>query len=311
MVYTIGIAGTDARTLLSAFTISTATSDIHGTEMAGTVIRGTNGMRKVSEDLGWPVSFMDTEDNTVEGYAKAISEGVKNGDIQCVVPMPEALLFDGLVDRVIEDGHGDAILGLTKEGSFVEGDKIECKRLCDDAGVPVADEWREVDARSYEDVLKASLDMLHRHGGVVLKYPYSAAGRGARIILNAWEIRAVYDKLMSDYKKTYRKMFGGKREWPLLIESRMSGVEISFTAVVDAKGNYQILPTALDYPERYEGTASKDNPITGGMGSISPHPMETPELLTFAGKTIIAPLVQELKRRGFLRPCILYPGCHV
>ncbi|MGD9078482.1 MAG: hypothetical protein PVG96_04035, partial [Desulfobacterales bacterium] len=145
----------------------------------------------------------------------------------------------------------------------------------------------------------------------VLKYPYSAGGKGARIILNSWEIREVYDTLIKDYKPDYKKMYGGKGKWPLLIESLMSGVEISFTILVDKDGNFQILPTAMDYPERFEGPASKSNPITGGMGAISPHPMETPELIELAGKLIARPLIDKMKEKGYLRPCILYPGCFV
>ena len=72
----------------------------------------------------------------------------------------------------------------------------------------------------------------------------------------------------------------------------MSGVEISFTILVDAKGDFQILPTAMDYPERFEGPASKNNPITGGVGAISPHPMETPELIEMAGDVIAKPLIK-------------------
>ncbi len=99
--------------------------------------------------------------------------------------------------------------------------------------------------------------------------------------------------------------------WPLLIESRMSGVEISFTIFVDKNGNFRILPTAMDYPERFEGTSDKTNPITGGMGAISPHPFETKELIDLASETIAAPIVKYLKENGGLRPCILYPGCFV
>ena len=56
----------------------------------------------------------------------------------------------------------------------------------------------------------------------------------------------------------------------------MSGVEISFTILVDKLGHYQILPTAMDYPERFERPPGLDNPITGGMGSISPTPLNPP-----------------------------------
>ena len=76
-------------------------------------------------------------------------------------------------------------------------------------------------------------------------------------------------------------------------------------------GHYQILPTAMDYPERFERPPGLDNPITGGMGSISPHPLESPALMELADATIARPLIQSLKEKGVLRPCVLYPGCFV
>jgi phosphoribosylamine--glycine ligase len=97
----------------------------------------------------------------------------------------------------------------------------------------------------------------------------------------------------------------------LLIEARMSGVEISFTIFVDQQGNYQLLPTAMDYPERFAGPPGIDNPITGGMGSISPHPLESPALMALAEETIAQPLIKSMREKGILRPCVLYPGCFV
>jgi phosphoribosylamine--glycine ligase len=47
------------------------------------------------------------------------------------------------------------------------------------------------------------------------------------------------------------------------------------------------------------------------MGAISPHPMETPDLIALAGELIARPLIEKIKEQGFLRPCILYPGCFV
>jgi phosphoribosylamine--glycine ligase len=116
---------------------------------------------------------------------------------------------------------------------------------------------------------------------------------------------------MNDYKDDYSQMMGKKAPWPLLIESRISGVEISFTIFVDRRGNYQILPTAMDYPERFAGPPGIDNPITGGMGSISPHPMESPALMAMAEDLIARPLIENMKQKGLLRPCVLYPGCFV
>jgi phosphoribosylamine--glycine ligase len=307
----IAFAGTDGRTLLCALVVSTATSEIYKDPFKGIVVRGTPSMPKFAETMNWPIEFIPTKGNSADEYAEAIINAMAKGAIDYVIPMPEALLFDGLVDRVEAAGFGDRIVGLKKDAAFIEGDKIKCKELCREAGIPVAASWSEVDAKDYEAILHTCLNYIQEFGGAVLKYPYSAGGKGARIILNSWEIREVYDTLIKDYKPDYKKMFGPNRKWPLLIESLMSGVEISFTILVDKHGNFQILPTALDYPERFEGPASKTNPITGGMGAISPHPMETPQLIAMAGEDIAQPLIQKMKDKGYLRPCVLYPGCFV
>jgi phosphoribosylamine--glycine ligase len=307
----IAFAGTDGRTLLSALVTATATSDNHDEVFGGVVIRGTPSMPEFCRIMDWPVEFVATASNSVEDYARAIIAALKEGKIDFILPMPESLLFEGLVDTVAQAGFGDQILGLNQSGAFLEGDKIECKKLCRDAGIPVAASWNEVDARDYQGILSTCLNYIHNYGGAVLKYPYSAGGKGARIILNSWEIREVYDGLIRDYKADYKKLYGSKGTWPLLIESLMSGVEISFTILVDRNGNFQILPTAMDYPERFEGPAGKKNPITGGMGAVSPHPLETPELIEMAGSVIARPLIQSMKEKNILRPCVLYPGCFV
>ncbi|MFW6014435.1 MAG: hypothetical protein ACOCZ6_04865 [Nanoarchaeota archaeon] len=309
MVYRIGVCGTDARTLLSALVISTAKGSVQTEEMKGVIVRGTHGMEKYSLEKGWPVDFIETADNSVNGYADTVTKALLNRELDLVMPMPEKLLFNGFVDLLEKNGLSDKVIGLKESGAFVEGDKIECKKLCAEYNIPVA-EWCEVDARDYKAVLEETLKMINRFGGAVIKYPYSASGKGARIILDAWEIRDVYSRLIFDYKETYKSMFG-KKKWPLLIESRMSGAEISFTTLVDKHGNYRILPTSLDYPERFPGPASRNNPITGGMGSISPHPMETSFLFEMAGKKIIDPFIKALKEKDILRPCVLYPGCIV
>jgi phosphoribosylamine--glycine ligase len=47
------------------------------------------------------------------------------------------------------------------------------------------------------------------------------------------------------------------------------------------------------------------------MGSISPHPIETEELIAMAAEDIIKPLVKGMEEIGILRPCVLYPGCFI
>ncbi|MFW6112971.1 MAG: hypothetical protein ACOC8G_01495 [Thermodesulfobacteriota bacterium] len=307
----IGYVGTDGRSLLAALDTSRATSELYPGDYQGVVVRGTPAMAPWAERMRWPVDFIPTRSNRMEDYAEALVQAFDQGKLDVALIMPEALIFQGLVDRVAEAGHGNKIIGPDSRGAFIEADKIACKRLCQEAGIPVAPAWSEVDAKDYQAVLRTVLDYLHDFGGALLKYPYSAGGKGARVILNTWEIRDVYDLLLADYKQDYAALSGKKGPWPLLIEARLAGVEISFTILVDKNGNFQILPTAMDYPERFEGPPGIDNPITGGMGSISPHPLESPALMRLAEETLARPLVEALKRQDILRPCVLYPGCFV
>ncbi len=307
----IGFVGTDGRTLLAALETSRSKSELYPGAYRGVVVKGTGAMEPFAQKMGWPIDFIPVPDNSAPAYAAALIKAFEEATLDVALVMPEGLLFDGLVDRVAEAGFGDRIIGLTHAGAEYEADKIAGKRSCEQAGIPVAPAWAEVEARDYAAVLKTCLAYLHEFGGAVLKYPYSAGGKGARIMLNTWDVKDVYDGLMKDYKDAYIRGCGKKSPWPLLIEARMSGVEISFTILVDQAGHYQILPTAMDYPERFERPPGLDNPITGGMGSISPHPLESPALLELADATLARPLIRSLKEKGLLRPGVLYPGCFV
>ncbi len=307
----IGFVGTDGRTLLAALETSRATSELYPGSYRGVVVRGTPAMPAWAEKVRWPVDFLATANNSVLAFADSLIQAFQDGALDLALIMPEALSFDGLVDLVAEAGHGGKLIGLNRQAAFLEADKLACKRLCQEADIPVAPAWAEVDARDYRAVLGICLAYLHDFGGAVLKYPYSAGGKGARIILNTWEIREIYDLLRRDYQEAYTQVCGKKAPWPLLIEARMSGVEISFTILVDKNGHHQILPTAMDYPERFAGPPGIDNPITGGMGAISPHPLESPALMELAEATIARPLIHTLRERGLLRQCVLYPGCFV
>ncbi len=309
----IAFSGTDGRMLEAALETSRAKSELHPGNYRGVVVRGTPAMEPWARlpNHQWPIDFIPTRSNSAADYAAALIEAFGNGQLDIAMVGPEGLLFNGLVDLVTEAGFGNRIIGLGKVGAnTLEGDKIACKRFCREANIPVAPA-AEVDARDFRAVAGICLDYLHEHGGAVLKYPYSAGGKGSRVILDSWGIRDTYDLLIKDFKDSYTNVCGEKAPWPLLIEARMSGVEISFTVLADEHAHYQILPTAMDYPERFPGPSGIWNPITGGMGAISPHPWESPELLKLVDESIIYPLTQAMWLKNVLRPCVIYPGCFV
>ena len=150
----IAFAGTDGRTLLCAQVVSTATSECYPERFQGVVVRGTPSMPHFCNVMNWPVDFIASAGNSVKEYAAAIRGAMQSGKIDYVVPMPEALLFEGLVDEMEQAGLGERVVGLNQKAAFIEGDKILCKQLCQEAGIPVAEAWAKVDARDYATILQ-------------------------------------------------------------------------------------------------------------------------------------------------------------
>ena len=306
---TIGFVGPDGRTCMCAYTVSTVENDW----FTGAVIKGMTGMGPVMDAVRgkkkWDLKIFPFPGKSLNDYKTAIITAFENRDIDCVVIMPEDLIYDGIVNELIDAGYGDRVIGLTREASFIEGDKVKAKIWMKRAGVPVAP-FKVANAKNLQQIKRIVTHFIRINGGAVFKYPYSAGGKGSRPVFRVEDILDVRNILLKDYEEHY-KMRHGDGKWPVLIEAWKSEIEISFTAMIDKIGNFCILPTAMDYPLRFEGPPSQTNPVTGGMGAIGMHPAETPELIEMVGDKIIRPFVKEMKKKGILRPCILYPGCRV
>jgi len=306
---TIGFVGPDGRTCMCAYTVSTVEKE----KFIGAVIKGMTGMGPIMDAVRgkkkWSLKIFPFEGKSVKDYKQAILKAFEDGEIDYAVIMPEDLLYEGLVNELIEAGYGDRVIGLTKEASFIEGDKVKAKIWMRRAGVPVAP-FKVADAKNLQQVKGMVTEFIRKHGGAVLKYPYSAGGKGSRPVFRVEDILEVWNIFHRAYGEKYRNLHGDSK-WPLLIEAWKSEIEISFTTLVDGKGNFRVLPTAMDYPLRFEGPPSQTNPVTGGMAAIGMHPAETPELIKMVREKVFKPFVKEMKKGGILRPCILYPGCRV
>jgi phosphoribosylamine--glycine ligase len=240
----IAFAGTDGRTYWGALT-----AHFNGHE--GVIVRGMPGMEQYVKEMGYPLQFIKTRGTKAADYTKAIIQAFKNKDIDYLIPMPEALQFEGMVDEMIAAGYGNYTAGFTKKGAFVEGDKIACKELCQETDIKTAF-WKIANLRKFQEFSDICRRFLQDFGGAVSKYPYSAGGKGARIINSDWDIPVVYDGLIKDYAKEYSERFGKNGEWPILIEEKRAGTEVSFLILIDKKGNYCVLPTTMDFPERFD-----------------------------------------------------------
>jgi phosphoribosylamine--glycine ligase len=93
----------------------------------------------------------------------------------------------------------------------------------------------------------------------------------------------------------------------VVIESFLVGEEISVLAVTDGR-NFELLPVSQDHKRLLEGDAG---PNTGGMGAYSPVAVATATVLERAGREVLTPALEEMRRRQTPFTGVLYAGLMV
>ena len=218
--------------------------------------------------------------------AEGIAKLVKKESVDLVVVGPEAPLVAGLADRLRKDGV--AVFGPGRDGAQLEGSKIFSKNLMRKHGVPTAA------GRAFEsiDAAREYLGSLQSYP-VVIKADGLAAGKGVVLPESFDAAIAAAEAMLLDGK------FGeaGKH---ILIEECMRGRELSVLSITDGR-TIVVLDPAQDFKRIHDGDRG---PNTGGMGSYSPAPAATPELMTTATREILVRTVHALAREG-----IEYRGC--
>ena len=202
---------------------------------------------------------------------------------------PEAPLVDGLADRLRAAGR--LVFGPGADGARLEGSKAFMKQLLVDAGVPTAQH------QTFESVDPALAYLREQTPPYVIKTDGLAAGKGVLVTDDLDEAEAdVRAKLAGE-------SFGdaGRR---IVIEEGMVGEELSILAVCDGTRAVALAP-ARDFKRVGDGDTG---PNTGGMGSYSPVPAATPELVDEIMATIIIPTVSALRLRDIDYRGVLYAG---
>ncbi len=222
--------------------------------------------------------------------AEGLAKLVKKEGVDLVVVGPEAPLVAGLADRLRKDGV--AVFGPGRTGAQLEGSKIFAKNLMRKHGVPTAA------ARSFE-----SMDMAREYLRSVQSFPIVvkadglAAGKGVVLPETFDEAIAACEAMLLDAK------FGdaGRK---VLIEECMRGRELSVLAITDGR-TIVVLEPAQDFKRIHDGDRG---PNTGGMGSYSPAPAATADLMVTATREILVRTVHAMAREEIeFRGC-LYAG---
>ena len=218
-----------------------------------------------------------------------MAEFAKNHGIDFVFVANTMALAKGFVDVFRE--HGLPVIGPDRQASQLEASKIFGKRLCAKHGLPVADFAFFDNPDSAKSYVKSVPYQ------VVVKADGLCGGNGSFVCDTVEDAFRAIDKLMVE--RFFEE--AGDR---VVIEKRLFGRELSFFAILDANG-YLILPMALDYPKSDDGNTG----ITcGGVGAISPHPLESESLTRNFENNILIPLAKAIRVEGLNYNGVIYIG---
>jgi phosphoribosylamine--glycine ligase len=195
-----------------------------------------------------------------------------------VVIGPEAPLVDGVADELRAAGF--VVFGPSAAAARIEGSKAFAKEVMAAAGVPTARHWVCDDPAA----LAAALDAVT--APYVVKHDGIAAGKGVVVTPDRGEAE---------------RHASGQR---VVVEEYLAGPELSLFCVVDGQTVVPLVP-AQDFKRVSDGD---EGPNTGGMGAYAPLPWAPDGVVGDAVKLIVAPVVDEMARRGSPFVGLLYAG---
>jgi phosphoribosylamine--glycine ligase len=205
-----------------------------------------------------------------------------------VVVGPEASLEAGLADALAEIGI--ACFGHSKSAARIETSKAFSKDFAARRGLPTARHG------TFEAAEPAKAFLRGFKPPFVIKADGLAAGKGVVIAPTLEDADAAVDEMLGG-------RFGqaGAR---VVIEEFMAGEEASLFALVDGDTAF-LFGAAQDHKRAYDGD---QGPNTGGMGTYSPAPVATPEVVARAEAELIRPTAKGMAEEGAPLRGVLYAG---
>jgi len=219
----------------------------------------------------------------------SIVNWAKSNQPDLVVVGPEVPLCLGLVDELA--AAGIRAFGPCKAAARLEGSKAFAKEIMAAAQIPTA---RCTVVHSADEARRAVAEF---GIPVVLKADGLAAGKGVSVCMTADEAEAAIKTMFLD------RAFGDAAS-DVLVEEFLLGEEASVLAFIDGETAVP-LASAQDHKRLLDGD---EGPNTGGMGSYSPAPCVTADMLAVVQSQVFKPVIAELKARGIVYKGILYAG---
>ena len=205
-------------------------------------------------------------------------ESARAAAADLVVIGPEAPLVAGAADQLRAAGF--VVFGPSAAAAQIEGSKAFAKDVMAGAGVPTAGHWVCRTAVELADALDEV------GAPYVVKHDELAAGKGVIVTAD----RAAAEEHAAGHV--------------VVVEEYLDGPEASLFCVTDGSSVVPLVP-AQDFKRVGDG---ETGPNTGGMGAYAPLPWVPPGLVDDVVKTIVAPVVDEMARRGTPFSGLLYAG---
>ncbi|SFX67659.1 phosphoribosylamine--glycine ligase [Thermoactinomyces sp. DSM 45891] len=202
---------------------------------------------------------------------------------------PEVPLLLGIVDQFQEVGL--SVFGPNGQAAQIEGSKRFAKDLMKKHDIPTAD------YRVFTDADEAKQYVSQKGVPIVIKADGLAAGKGVVVAATLQEAEQAISEAME------QKVFGSAGDI-VVVEEFLVGQELSLMAFVDGTTVVPMVP-AQDHKPAYDGDLG---PNTGGMGTYSPVPQFSNEVLSLAVQTILEPVVQAFQKEGIDYRGVLYVG---
>lgn len=202
---------------------------------------------------------------------------------------PDNPLAAGVVD--LFQANGLRIWGPSKQAAQFESSKVFAQNFMDRHGIPTAKFGIFEDRKAALDFC-ASLDYR-----CAIKADGLALGKGVLICSSQSETQTALDEIF------VKRAFGAAGD-RVVIQEFLEGAEVSLHALCDGQ-TALLFPTSQDHKRALDGDAGLN---TGGMGTLSPAPYLSEEMLAQCYDLIIKPWLQGCSEEGIVYRGVIYPG---
>ena len=236
---------------------------------------GNGGISRIAECF--PVKATDI-DGMVE-LAKKLSPDY-------VFVAPDDPLVMGMVDRLNEAGF--KTFGPRANAAILEGSKVFSKALMKKYKIPTAE------YETFTDAEKAIAYIREKNSfPAVIKCDGLALGKGVIIAEDMEQAENAVKSMLLDGKF-------GKSGSEIVIEEYLTGPELTVLAFTDGK-TVKPMVSSMDHKRAYDNDKGLN---TGGMGTIAPNPLYTPDKQQECMENIFLPTIKAMQAEG--RP---FKGC--